>query len=184
MYKKALRQKLNGAVMSEILCAVMLGFVIFAMDGTPVYLIGGVIGAFMILIASGIIRYELDLASVKAQYGDELENDINTCPKQVSGKYFFFDDCFIDLANARMMFYSEMQRVSGIHTHEKVTNDLNVRYAGALIQITMDSGRKYLIADFNKSFAKNSGETLEDYGRFCEYIAEYAPDAVARGSLK
>ena len=181
MYKKAVSQKLRGGILAELLCGVFLAALIALTDGAAMYLLAGFIGIFLIMIPVSMVKYITHLNAVKAQYGDELEADVNACEKNVAGKYFFFDDCLIDLAEARMIYYSEITRISGMHTEETWTPATGRHYAGAVIQLTMDSGNNCLFSSFTNGMAKNSTETINSYRQFCLYMGEYAPHAIAEG---
>ena len=180
MYKKAVSSKLKGGILAEVVCGVFLGVVIVFLKDTALYLVGGFILLFMIMIAVSMVGYVTHLNALKAEYGDELEVDINTCQKNCSDKYFFFDDCMIDLANARMIFYSDIQKIEGIHRNESFSHiDMQHRRAGAVINLIMCDGKNYLFSSFGKSAVIDSDEVIDGYYAFAKYIEEYAPHALA-----
>ena len=177
MYKKAIRNKLIGAYISSVMIAVFLaGLIIFA-KGAVLFIFGAVLLAFFVLVISSILRYKAGINELKEKYGEELEADINGCTTQVCGKYFFFDECLIDLANARMIFYSEIKSISGLTTKANPSSGSIGRYAGAAVELKMTDGSSFLFSDFDSSAAKNSRETLAQYRSFCDMLAEYAPQA-------
>lgn len=180
MYKKAVSSKLRGGILAELLCGVFLGVVIAFITDTALYMVGGFILLFMIMIAFSMVSYITHLNALKAQYGEELEADVNACPKNCSDKYFFFDDCLIDLANARMIFYSDIQKIEGIHRNESFSHiDMQHRHAGAVINLIMSDGKNYLFSNFGKSAVIDSDEVIDGYFAFAKYVAEYAPHALA-----
>ncbi|MBR1751345.1 MAG: hypothetical protein IJ740_10800 [Ruminococcus sp.] len=177
MYKKAIRNKLAGAYVSSVMIAVFLLMLVIFAKGAVLYIFGAVLLAFLVLLFGSIFRYKAGIARLVDEYGSELEEDVNNCAVNVCGKYFFFDECLVDLANARMIYYSEIKSISGLTSNGRpAAGELN-RYAGAAAELKMTDGSSYLFSDFNSSSAKNSKETLEEYRRFCELLKEYAPHA-------
>lgn len=175
MYKKAIRNKLAGAYISSVMIAVFSAVLIKFAQGAVLFIFGGILLAFLVLMISSIVKYKSGIAEIHDKYGEGLEADINSCTTQVCGKYFFLDECLIDMANARMIFFSEIKSISGLTTGANPSAGSIGRYAGAAVELKMADGGSYLFADFNSSAAKNSRETLAQYKRFCEILAENAP---------
>ncbi|MBQ6674973.1 MAG: hypothetical protein IJM75_02480 [Ruminococcus sp.] len=178
MYRKAVNNKLRGGVISLIITAVFMAVFIIITEGAALYIFCAVIAAFMALIASSLFRYVTCLGELKEQYGYDLEADIDACEDHCSNKYFFFDDCLIYLANARMIFYSEIKSISGLTTRAHRTSSGHMGYAGAAVELKMSDGSSYMFTDFGSYAAKDSTDILDGYHKFCDYLAEYAPQSI------
>ena len=180
MYKKAVKHKITGACIAIVITLLFTVVVIKFTEDVALYLLGGFLAVFFIVLVTSIIRYITKLGKIKAEYGDELESDVDSCQKSVSGKYFFFDDCMIDLSEGRMIFYSEIKKISGILTKEVWNQRTDYhRRSGAVVELTMDDGKVHLFSGFNSGFSNNSKETEDGYKQFCIYLSEYAPHAIA-----
>ncbi len=178
MYKAAIKRKLTGAVISMVMLAVFLVAAIIFLHGKPLLFLGAVLVLFMALLFSSVYIYVKHLNELKSKYGQNLENSINACRKNVAGKYFFLENCLVDMANAKMVFYKDIKSYSGLTTQGSHRySSGHSRYAGAVMEIKTVNGGSFLITDFNSGYAKSSQETKKDYSLFCGYLKEAAPDA-------
>ena len=179
MYRKAFKKKITGAAAGTVIIALFLVFALAAAEGAVRLLFAGVLLFFMVLLLISVIKYIKDINDVKARYSGDLEADLDNCMRQVNDKYFFFDDCFIDLANARMINYSDIKKVSGfVSKGMPSANEYNNKRAGAMVTMRLNDGRTVMISDFGSSAVKSSEETIRGYRQFCEYLEQLAPHAV------
>ena len=179
MLKNAMKKKLTGAVVGMMFIIVFLAAASLLLDGVAAFAIGAVLTVFLILLIWSMVKYVKGIAMIKEQYGGDFEADLDRCQMQVNDKYFFFNDFLIDLTNARMIYYSDIERIQSLVSKGLPTHDTyNTKRAGALVTLKMRNGKTLMLSDFGSTAFKTSEDTLDGYHRFMEYLSQLAPHAV------
>lgn len=179
MYRKAVTNKTAGGIIAiNLTIAMIVATAWLARFETATLFITVVCVIFLICIAFSMHGYCMRLAEMQEQFSDDLETSVDRCTEQAAGKYFFFSDCLVDLANARIYYYDEIAYVSGmlaLHSHFPGKLQQN-RKSGASVTIRMKDGKQYMLGSFQGGMTQNRKEIKDGYLTFCELMHKYWND--------
>ena len=176
MYRKAVTNKTAGGIIALNLTIVMIVATAWlSRFETATLFITAICVVFLLCIAFSMFAYRMRLTEMQAQFSDDLETSVDRCTEQAAGKYFFFSDCLVDLANARIYYYDEIAHVSGmlaLHSHHAGKPQQN-RKSGAAVTIRMKDGKQYMLGSFQGGMTRNRKEIKDGYLTFCELMYKY-----------
>lgn len=175
MYKKVVGKKRNSSIAGM---AVILVFCIciFMFTGS----VGKIISVLVFCLFGGLMymsiaKYNRGLRQIESKYPGNLEADINNCKNFVANKYFFLNDCLVDLENVKIINYKSIKSAEGARTgnHMSANGGLS---AGFAVELHMTDGAVVLIANFRDGTDAKPSEMRRNYDSFLSQLSAKCPD--------